>query len=163
MKKEGIHYLAYSLTLDPEEEIRGAIDEAKQGGLEVIVEEEKQGIEAAVAETPVLYHDNSASYKSDAVELPENYKDSGYRAADDDDDNVEVNYAFETDHAQREAEKTYIKEIDAQIVAKMFGLAYEVMYGTAEEMERVENYKQSLGNGVRFLLYDMRALNFSYS
>ncbi len=162
MKKQGLHYLAYSLILDPEEEIRGAIEEVKeQGRLETIIAEEKtEGIEAAVAEMPVLYHENAASYKSDAVELPENYRDSGYKAPNDDDDYVEVNYAFETDHAQCEAAKDYVKEIDEQLFANLFGMQNTKAYATAEIRDRVENYKQALGNGIRFLLYDMRALTF---
>lgn len=162
MKKQGLHYLAYSLILDPEEEIRGAIEAVKEEGrLETIVAGEKtEGIEASVAEAPVLYHENSASYKADTVELPENYKDSGYKAPNDDDDDVEVDYAFETDHAQCEAAKDYVKEIDKQVFANALGISHAPSYSTAEERERMENYKMSLGMGICFLLYDLRAKTF---
>ncbi|MEM4246753.1 MAG: hypothetical protein QXR48_04290 [Candidatus Woesearchaeota archaeon] len=160
MKKEGLHQLAYSLTLDPEEEILNALEEAKgQSRLEVIVEDdEKAGLEASIAEAPVLYCDNSASYSSDAVELPENYKDSGYRAKNDDYDNVEVRYELE-DMEQVTAE-AYDKQIDDQVFLNAIGLHYEQTYASADEMERVESYKISLGYAKRFLIYAMKALTF---
>lgn len=159
MKKEGLHHLVNSLTLDPEEEILNALEEAKgQGKLEVIVEEQdKGGLEASIVEVPVLYQENSVSYRSDAVELPENYKDSGYREKNDDDD-VEVEYELE--NAEQVAAEKYDKQIDNQIFFNAMGLHYEDAYTNADEMERVENYKISLGYAKRFLIYAMKALTF---
>ena len=159
----GLHHLAYSLTLDPEEEIRAALEEEVSDGeprsLEGMVKEAgDDGLDAAVAEAPVIYHDNRASYRSDAVELPENYKDSGYRSADDDDDYVEVRYAFE--NAEQKAAGAYETQIEEQVFNNALGLHRWQSYASADEMERVENYKTSLGYAKRFLLYAMKALTF---
>jgi hypothetical protein len=164
MKKEGFHNLAYSLTLDPEQEILGAIEavsaEAPAGRLEKILGDDPvKGIEAAVDEAPVIYSGNEASYRSDAVELPENYKDSGYRSPKDDDDEAEVVYAS-PDFAVEEEAKNYVKEIDTQIFANTLGFNLERDYKSSEEKEQAEFYKMSLGFGVRFLMYTLRALTF---
>jgi organic radical activating enzyme len=160
MGKNGLHYLAYSLTLDPEQEILGAIEEvSNSAGLEKIVKEAPaKGIEAAVEDAPVIYQDNSASYRSEAAELPSNYKDSGYKAAQDDDDKVDVNY--NTDVIIEEKAKEYVKEIDTQIFANTLGFNEERSYSSLNEKQQAEFYKMSLGFGVRFLLYTMRALTF---
>jgi hypothetical protein len=160
MGKNGLHYLAYSLTLDPEQEILGAIEEvSNSAGLEKIVKEEPvKGIEAAVEDAPVLYQDNKASYSSEPAELPSNYKDSGYKAAQDDDDEPEV--VYNADFAVEEEAKNYVKEIDEKIFANTLGLTSARHYSSAEEQEQAEFYKTSLGFSKRFLLYSMRALTF---
>ncbi len=164
MGKNGLHYLAYSLTLDPEQEILGAIEEVSKEAftdsrLEKIVKEAPaKGIEAAVEDAPVIYHDNKASYHSEPAELPSNYKDSGYKAPQDDDDKVDVNY--NTDVVIEEEAKNYIQEIDEQIFAKAIGFTSERHHSSAEAQEQAEFYKMSLGFGIRFLLYSMRAWTF---
>jgi len=163
MKRELLHHQASTLTLDPEEEIRAALEEAvydrEPKSLEGMVKEARDdGLEAAVAEAPVIYQDNSASYSSDTFELPENYKDSGYRSADDDDEDVEVNYASK--NAEYEAAKNYETQIEEQVFNNALGLHCGEAYSSADEMERVENYKISLGYAKRFLLYAMKALTF---
>jgi hypothetical protein len=164
MKKEGLHYLAYSLTLDPGEEIRGAIEEVSKGSstdsrLEKIVEDAPvKGIEAAVEGAHLLYRDNKASYSSEAAELPPNYKDSGYKAPQDDDDEPEVTYS--TDAAVEEEAKSYVKEIDDRIFANTLGLGSERHFLSSQEKQQSEFYRMSIGYAVQFLLYNMRALTF---
>ena len=164
MGKNGLHYLAYSLTLDPEQEILGAIEEVSKEAftdsrLEKIVKEAPaKGIEAAVEDAPVIYQDNKASYRSEPAELPSNYKDSGYKAPQDDDDSPEVNYS--PDFAVEEEAKEYAKEIDTQIFANTLGFNEERQYSSSDEKQQAEFYKMSLGFGIRFLLYTMRSLTF---
>ncbi|MEM4240202.1 MAG: hypothetical protein QXK08_03345 [Candidatus Woesearchaeota archaeon] len=160
MKKEGMHYLAYSLTLDPEEEIKGAIEDVKSNepkSLDNVVNEESTGLEAAVEDAQVVYRGNDASYRSDAVELPENYKDSRYKSADDDESGQEVSYSFGTDPAMREAAVEYDKEVDGIIRAKILKTRYEEHHVSAEAAERAANYKLIIGKSMSFLLFAIKS------
>ncbi len=161
MKKEGMHSLDYSLALGPEEEIRAAIDEASSGSsLDKIIEEEPaKGIEAAVAEAPVLYSGNSANYRTDDAELPGNYKDSGGRAADDDDDEAKVSYSQNGSYAL-EAAEAFDSEIEAELKANTLKISNTHLAPSAEAAERLENYKISIGFAMRFLLYAIKSATF---
>lgn len=151
MGKEGLHELAYSLTLDPAEEIRGALtDVARKSwqelqSLDKLVDSPVEGLEAEVGDALVYARGSEANYRIEAAELPSNYRDSGYKAADDDDADAEVAYAVE-------AQKTFEKELDDQIHYSMLNLAHVKEYRSAEHRDRVENHKISLGYAMRFFL-----------
>jgi hypothetical protein len=158
MKKEGMHYLAYSLTLDPKEEILGAIEDAKSlpDSLDKIVEEEAKGIE--VEKAPVQYSGNEVSYRIDTVPLSENYKDSGYRAENDDSDDAEVSYAL--DEAERTAAEAYEKEVEAKILNDKLKIGNVNMYKSAELAERAEIHKICQGAAMSFLMYAIKSATF---
>jgi hypothetical protein len=156
MKKEGA--LQYSVDFYVEEEVRAAVAEAS-GSLDKIIEEEPaKGIEAAVASAPVIYSGNEASYRADAAELPENYKDSGYKAADDDDE-AEVSYS-QNDSYVLEAAEEFDSEINAELKANTLKISNTHLPKSAEAAERLENYKISIGFAMRFLLYSIKATTF---
>ena len=153
MKREGLQYLAYSLTHDPVAEIQGALTDVSSKSWQelqsldkLVSESAPEGtLEAEVQDAPVYVSGSEANYRVEASELPINYQDSGYKAADDDDD-AEVAYA------DVEAQKTFEKELDDQIHYSMLNLAHVKEYRSAEHRERVENHKISLGYAMRFLL-----------
>jgi len=159
MRKEGLHELAYSLTLDPAEEIRGAlVDVAAKNwqelhSLDKLLGDtaEKDTLEAEVKDASVVMTGNEASYRTDTVRLPENYKDSGYKTAADDDEDAEVDYASHAD-GMVQAQKTFEKEIEEKVHFLMLNLAHIKQYTSAEHRERVENHKISLGYAMQFLL-----------
>ncbi len=156
MKKEGS--LEYSVSLETEEEVHSAIAEASVSLDKIIGEEPVKGIEAAIAESPVLYSGNEASYRADAAELPENYRDSGYKAADDDDDEPEVSYSA-GDYAI-EAANEFDRELDAELLANTLKISNMRIPRSAEAAERLENYKISIGFAMRFLLYSIKSAVF---
>ncbi len=158
MEKEGIS--PYSVDFYVEAEVRAAIDEASSGGsLDSILEKEPvKGIEASVAEALVLYSDNSANYRTEVVELPENYRDSGYRAADDDDDEPEVSYSA-NDYVLELAE-AFDREMNAELIANTLKISNTHLPKSAEAAERLENYKISIGFAMRFLLYSIKSTVF---
>ncbi len=153
MEKEGT--LPYSVAL---EEVRAAVAEASVSLDKIIEDEPAKGIEAAVAEAPVIYSGNEASYRSDAAELPGNYKDSGGRAADDDDDEPEVKYSQE-DYVV-EAAKAFDSEIEAELKANTLKISSIHLAPSAEAAERLETYKISIGYAMRFLLYAIKSATF---
>ncbi|MEM2916532.1 MAG: hypothetical protein QXT19_04205 [Candidatus Woesearchaeota archaeon] len=107
---------------------------------------------------PVIYSGNEASYRADDVELPSNYKDSEYRAADDDDDEPEVSYSAENYEA--EVAKEFDSEISAELLANTLKISNTPLPMNAESAERLENYKISIGYAMRFLLYAIKAATF---
>ncbi len=158
----GLHYLAYLLTLDPAEEIRGAVEDARSKNwqelpsIDKILEEAPASeIEAAVEQAPVVYKGNEASYRIDAAPVQENYKDSGYKAPSDNDDDAEVSYSSE-----QETAKVYDQELDAQMFANVWKQEFKPIYATAEMAERMENYKLSIGLAASFLNYAMKSATF---
>ncbi len=153
MQKEGLHSLAYSLTLDPAEEIRSALEDVARKdwrSLDTLLEETPDGLEAEVQDAPVLTAGNEAQYRTDTVALPENYQDSGYTAADDDGD-AEVSYAHE------ETAERYEHEVKEHVQAQQLKMCHIELYPSAEIAERVENHKVSMGYAMRFLLYAITA------
>lgn len=158
---EGLHYLAYSLTRDPAEEICGALAEVSAKSWSelsldnIVTEALPDGIEAEVADAPVTYQDNTASYRAEAAELPSNYKDSGYKSATDDDD-AEVSYSGNVDVAWEQAAETYEQQLDAKITADILKVGYEKKFVSSEQKERVENYNMVAGFGMNCLLYDIK-------
>jgi hypothetical protein len=160
---EGLHYLAYSLTRDPAEEIRGALAEASAKSwselqsLDKIVEQSlPEGIEAEVADAPVAYEDNGATYQTEAVELPPNYQDSGYNSSTDDDD-ADVSYSGNVDTAWEQAGETYERQVEERVRARILKLGYEERFVSSEQKERVENYTMVVGFGMNCILYDIKA------
>jgi hypothetical protein len=161
---EGLHYLAYSLTRDPAEEIRGALAEASAKSwselqsLDKIVENSlPEGIEAEVVDAPITYENNSASYRAEAAELPSNYQDSGYKSATDDDDDAEVSYSGNVDTAWEQAGETYERQVEERVRARILKLGYEERFVSSEQKERVENYTMVVGFGMNCILYDIKA------
>jgi hypothetical protein len=154
---EGLHQLAYSLTLDPAEEIRGALESAAQKNwqelqsLDKILEEKPDGIEAELQDTPVYVEKNTASYRSDAVELPENYRHAAHDYPD-----AEVTYTFNPDVAWDEARQLYDAQLDSQAQASILQSKFVPVHKSAEEAERVKNYSISIGS-LSFVLYDIKS------
>jgi hypothetical protein len=154
---EGLHRLAYSLTLDPAEEIRGALESAAQKSwqelrsLDKILEERADGIEAEVQDAPVYVRDNGASYRADDVELPENYRHAAYDSPD-----AEVSYSFNPDVAWDEARQLYDAQLDGQAQASILQSKFVPNHKSAEEAERVKNYSISIGS-LSFVLYDIKS------
>ncbi len=160
---EGLHYLAYSLTRDPTEEIRGALADVSaktwsELSLDKIVESAlPDGIEAEVLDAPVSYQDNKASYRAEATELPSNYQDSGYKSATDDDDDAEVTYSGNVDVAWEQAAETYEQQLDAKITADILKVGYEKKFVSSEQKERVEHYNMVAGFSMNCLLYAIKS------
>ena len=161
---KGLHELAYSLTLDPSEEIRGALADVStkswnelQSLDKLVAESMPDGIEAEVADAQVYARGNEASYRSEAVELPLNYRDSGTKAADDDED-AEVSYAFCPDIAWTEARQEYEHEVEKRVEANILKMDFMPVYSSSEMAERVKNYGISIGS-LSFVLYDIKQLN----
>jgi hypothetical protein len=154
---EGLHQLAYSLTLDPAEEIRGALESAAQKSwqelqsLDKILEERAAGIEADVQDAPVRVGKNEASYRTDDVELPENYRHASYDANE-----AVVSYAFNPDVAWDDARQLYEEQLDQQAHFAILQSKFIPVHKTAEEAERVKNYGISIGS-LSFVLYDIRS------
>lgn len=155
MRKEGLHALAYSLTLDPAEEVRGALADAAAKNWQELRSLDKllgdtagSELEAEVEDAPVVTTGNEANYRTDAIELPANYNDSGYKRAGDDDEDAEVDYA----DGAAAAVKSFVKEIAEELHYSMLHLAHIKHYTSAEHRERVENHKISLGYAMRFFL-----------
>lgn len=153
-KEEGLHYLAYSLTLDPAEEVRGAIDEVVKAELNNI--EKPGGIEAAVADAPVAYSGNEASYRAESAPLPENYRDSGYKAANDDDDDAEVSYALNPDAGWQEAKQECERQMDKEIQAAALNVSYEPVYKDGASRIAAQAFK-FVNRFLGFILYDIKA------
>lgn len=154
---KGLHELAYSLTLDPAEEIRGAVSDVStkswnelQSLDTLVAESMPDGIEAEVMDAPVYARGSEASYRSEAVELPMNYRDSGYKAADDDDADAQVTYTQQDSSVQ--AQKTFQREIEEKMHFDMLQLQHEAHYASVEQRERVDIRKIEMGYAMRFLL-----------
>ncbi len=157
MGKEGLHYLAYSLTLDPAEEIRGALENVASKNwqelqsLDKLLEDtpDPETLEAEVQDVQVYANGSGAQYQTDDAELPANYQHSSYSTPDAEQD---VSYA-----GWQEAAEAYEQELDTQVAASIWKMNYTPTYASAEEADRVENYKTSLGWAMRFLLYAIKA------
>ncbi len=160
MRDAGLHGLAYCLTLDPAEEIRCALEQAANSGwrelgsLDKVLTEVSDGtIEAKVDDAPVRVSENTASYRSEAVELPENYQDSPYEQ----ESGAEVSYnAPNVDW--NDAEVIYDKELDQQAFCAAFKIPHgRPVYHSAEVAERVEARKIEAGFSMSFLLYALKS------
>jgi hypothetical protein len=164
MKKEGLHELAYSLTLDPAEEIHGAIEQAaakswkELPSLDKLLEEPLQAetLDAEVQEAPVKVAGAEAGYRSDTIALPENYQQNPYSARGDDEE-AEVSYQLSPAVNWMDAGAVYEQEIAEKAYARVLKQSHIEIYPTAEIAERVENHKLSLGWAMRFLLTAMKA------
>ncbi len=161
MQKEGLHYLAYSLTLDPAEEIRGALEDVagkrcqELHSLDQLLEDaEGSALEAELKDAPVRVTGNEAQYRTDSIELPENYANE-YGGRED----VEVSYAFNPDVAWEEAKEAYEDEVEKRIQSSIIQANFLPVYPTAEMSERVKNYGISIGS-LSFVLYDIKQRNF---
>ena len=153
-KEEGLHYLAYSLTLDPVEEIKGAIDEVVNTELKNISASAKSGIEAAVDGAPVVYSGNEASYRADSAPLPDNYKDFGGKATNDDEE-AEVSYNVNAgwDEAKKECEK----QLDNEVKAAALNISYEPVYKDGAARIAAQAYR-FVNRFLTFILYDIKAM-----
>lgn len=158
MQKEGLHSLAYSLTLDPAEEIRGALEDItgknwQELSLDKLVEESAEGLEAELKDAQVQVTDHEASYRTETAALPENYANE-YGAED-----AEVSYRFNPDVAWEEAKEVYEDEVEKRAHANIIQANFLPVYPTAEMSERVKNYGISIGS-LSFVLYDIKQRNF---
>lgn len=159
MRDAGLHTLAYSLTLDPTEEVRGAIDAvANKPGDELsldklVAETSNDTIEAKLDDVPVRVNENTASYRTDAVELPENYQDSPYDSSQDE---SEISYSAPSID-WNDAEAVYEAELDQRAFCDRFKIPQaKPVYHSAEVAERAEIHKIEKGYSMQFLEYDLK-------
>lgn len=169
MGKEDLHDLACFLALDAAVEILGAIERVSSTpwdelrSLDNILESDpdENAVEVDVQDAPVYSTCYELAYRTDTVELPENYHGS---YAVDADDEVDLSYSAGSDQAMVEAAELYERQLDGEVFANNWKVAVdwkigmEYVYPSAEVGERVENYKLSLGYGVRFLLKTIKDL-----
>lgn len=161
-KKGSLHYLAYSLTLDPAEEIRGAITDAaarswqELQSLDKLVDEQAEGLAAEVRDTQVVVSGAGASYRTAEVELPATYENSYAVATGTEDADPEVTY---TDSAWCEAKEAYEENVDKAVQARILNIGHIELYKTSELAERVKNYGICIGS-LSFLLYKFAEMRY---
>jgi hypothetical protein len=161
MAKEGLHELAYKLTLDPAEEVRSAFENvsgkswAELQSLEniVVIKAENNGLEAQVSETPIVQTETGVMYHAKTEELPENYKSAHDIATNKEDDAPDIDYSFSTGAPWAETRQEYEKSIEASAVSRLFHLSHEQHFATKEEQDRAFYYKLEIGFGWACALY----------
>ena len=153
-----LHYLAHRLLRDPREEIAGALEEVTNKTWTELRGKDVSVLEAEVKDVQVKVEENNARYNTHADSLPENYKDAGGRAPDDDEDDAEVSYA-KPDAGWDTAKKDYEKDVEKRVQANIMGNAFFPVYPTAEMAERVKNYSIAIGS-LSFVMYEIKSKNF---
>jgi hypothetical protein len=161
MVAEGLHGLAYALTLAPEQEILSALDQvaaqswSELQSLDKLVAKEYDGIAALVDDAPVIATGSGASYRQDNAPLPENYRhlpyDKPQEAATEE---VEAVYNFTA--GDQVVANVIEQQIDQAIFANHVRISYIEMQPTAELAARVDCYKAGQGLSLSFLRYAMK-------
>lgn len=163
MVTEGLHGLAYALTLAPEQEILSALDQvasqtwSELQSLDKLVAEETEGIAALVDDAPVTATETGASYRNDSAPLPDNYRHLPYdKPQEAVAEETEAVYNFTA--GDQVVAHVIEQQIDRQIFAKQMnlGVTYVDLHPTAEMAARVDCYKAGQGLSMSFLRYAMK-------
>jgi len=162
MRKEGMysagyfHNLAHRLIRDPEEEIRGALEEVTdKSWLELHGKE--SALETEVKEVKVQKTDSGASYRTTDTELLANYRGNEYRiATGKEDDQPEMEYAFNANIGWHKAKVECEQQMQEELRASVLKAVPRVTYKDGNSRIAAETYRL-VNRFLTFILWDIAA------